>query len=87
MVTTSITWGLGPLNISYFICIMKTIHVSEVDLRIKYGICKMLCIYFMASRKVKSSNSGRFISLAPKSLWTVTVAMKLKDTCSLKGKL
>ena len=27
-----------------------------------------------------------FIFLAPKSLWTVTAAMKLKDTCSLKEK-
>ena len=24
-------------------------------------------------------------SWAPKSLWTVTIAMKLKDTCSLEG--
>jgi len=28
-----------------------------------------------------------FIFLAPKSLWMVTAAMKLKDTCSLAGKL
>ena len=28
-----------------------------------------------------------FIFLAPKSLWMVTAAMKLKDTCSLEGKL
>ena len=28
-----------------------------------------------------------FISWAPKSLWTVTVAMELKDTCFLEGKL
>ena len=27
-----------------------------------------------------------FISWAPKSPWMVTVAMKLKDTCSLEGK-
>ena len=27
-----------------------------------------------------------FIFLAPKSLWTVTAAMKLKDTCSFKEK-
>ena len=27
-----------------------------------------------------------FISWAPKSLWTVTAAMKLKDTCSLERK-
>ena len=26
-------------------------------------------------------------SWAPKSLWTVTATMKLKDTCSLEGKL
>ena len=26
-------------------------------------------------------------SWAPKSLWTVTAAMKLKDACSLKGEL
>ena len=26
-------------------------------------------------------------SWAPKSLWTVTEAIKLKDVCSLKGKL
>ena len=28
-----------------------------------------------------------FFSSAPKSLWMVTAAMKLKDTCSLKEKL
>ena len=28
-----------------------------------------------------------FIFLNPKSLWTVTTAMKLKDSCSLKEKL
>ena len=28
-----------------------------------------------------------FFSWAPESLWTVTATMKLKDTCSFKGKL
>ena len=28
-----------------------------------------------------------FIFLDPKSLWTMTAAMKLKDTCSLEGNL
>ena len=28
-----------------------------------------------------------FFSLAPKSLWMVTVTMKLKGACSLEGKL
>ena len=35
----------------------------------------------------EDGNSDRFFSWAPKSLWTVTAAMKLKDTCSLEGKL
>ena len=41
----------------------------------------------MANRKGKSGNSDRFlVSLAPKSLQTVTAAMKLKDAHSLEGK-
>ena len=28
-----------------------------------------------------------FILLAPKSMWTMTTAMKEQDTCSLEGKL
>ena len=28
-----------------------------------------------------------FISWAPEALWMVTAAMKLKDVCSLEGKL
>ena len=41
----------------------------------------------MANRKGKSGNSDRFlVSWAPKSLQTVTAAMKLKDAYSLEGK-
>ena len=35
----------------------------------------------------KSENSDRLFSWAPKSLWTGTAAMKLKDACSLEEKL
>ena len=35
----------------------------------------------------ENGNSERLLSWAPKSLQTVTTAMKLKDTCSLDGKL
>ena len=35
----------------------------------------------------KSGNSDRFFSWAPKSLQTVTAAMKLKDACFLEEKL
>ena len=41
-----------------------------------------------ANRRGKSGNSGRFYFLGlQKSLLTVASAMKLKDTCSLEGKL
>jgi len=42
----------------------------------------------MVTRREKSGSSDRFYFLGlQKSLQTVTAAMKLKDTCSLKGKL
>ena len=44
--------------------------------------------YFMANRWGKSGNSDRFFfPWAPKSLWTLTTEMKLKDICSLEEKL
>ena len=42
---------------------------------------------FIANRWGKSGSSDRFLfSWAPRSLWTMTAAMKLKDTCSLEEK-
>ena len=42
----------------------------------------------MANRWGNNGNSDRLLfSWAPKSLQVVTAAMKLKDTCSLEGKL
>ena len=44
--------------------------------------------HFLANRWRNSGNSGRlYFGGAPKSLQMVTVAMKLKDTYFLKGKL
>ena len=43
--------------------------------------------HFMANRWGNSGNSDRLFSWAPKSLQMVTVAMKLKDACSLEEKL
>ena len=44
----------------------------------------------MENRWGKNGNSGEMgkilFSWAPKSLWMVTAAMKLKDTCFLEGK-
>ena len=42
--------------------------------------------HFMANRWGNNGNSDRLFSWAPKSLTIVTVAMKLKDTCSLEEK-
>jgi len=48
----------------------------------------------MASSPITSWQMGKMwkqhqisFSWAPESMWTVTVAMKLKDTCSLEEKL
>ena len=42
----------------------------------------------MENRKGKNCSSDRFLfSWAPKSLQTTTAAMKLKDACSLEGRL
>ena len=35
----------------------------------------------------RNENSDRLFSWAPKSLWTMTAAMKLKEACSLEEKL
>ena len=44
--------------------------------------------HFMASRSGKSRSNGRFFfPWASKSLQIVTAVMKLKDVCSLEGKL
>ena len=53
----------------------------------KTKIMAILSHHFMANRRGKNGNSDRLFSWVPKSLRTVTVAMKLKDTCSLGGKL
>jgi len=41
----------------------------------------------MANRRGKSGEVTIFFSWAPKSLQMVMAAMKLKDICSLEGKL
>ena len=44
-----------------------------------------ITLWQIEGRKVEAVTD--FIFWAPKSLWTVILAMKLKDTCSLEGKL
>ena len=40
--------------------------------------------HFMTNRWGNNGSSDKLFSWAPKSLWTVTAAMKLKDACSLE---
>ena len=45
-------------------------------------------VSFMANRRGESGSSDRlYFWVAPESLKIVTAAMKLKDVCSLEGKL
>ena len=45
--------------------------------------------HFVANKRGKSGSSDKFRPQpwAPESLWMVIAAMKLKDSCSLEGKL
>ena len=72
--------------------LMKVKEESEnVGLKLNIQKTKIMAsspITFMANRWGNNGNSERvFLGGAPKSLQTVTVAMKLKDACSLEEKL
>ena len=71
--------------------LMKVREESE-KFGLKLNIQKMKIMaswshHFMLNRWVNSGNSDRLFWGAPKSLQMVTAAMKLKDVCSLEGKL
>ena len=58
---------------------LKTQHSKDHDIRSHH---------FKANRRGKSGKQWQVLfSWAPKSLWTVTAPMKLKDPCSLEGKV
>ena len=42
--------------------------------------------YHFMARRGESGNSDRYFSWAPKLLWMVTAAIKLKEACFLEGK-
>ena len=59
---------------------LKTQHSKNKDHGIQF-------YHFMANRWGKMETVADLFSWSPKSLWTVTEATKLKDTCSLEEKL
>ena len=73
--------------------LMKMKEESEkVGLKLNIKKTKMMSSgpithHFMANRWGNNGNSDTLFFGAPKSLQRETAAMKLKDTCSLEGKL
>ena len=71
--------------------LMKVKEESEkVGLKINIEKTKIMASSPMTSWQIDGETLKTvtdFIVLAPKSLQMVTAAMKLKDTCSLEGKL
>ena len=76
---------------NYKSLLMKVKEESEnVGFKLNIQKTKIMAsgpINFMGNRWGKSGNSVRLFFWAPKSLQIVIADMKLKDACSLEGKL
>ena len=68
--------------------LMKVKEESEkVGVKLKIQKMKIMASGPITSWQIDGPTVADFIFLAPKSLQMVTAAIKLKDTCSLEGKL
>ena len=68
--------------------LMKMKEMSEkVGLKLNIQKIKIMASGPITSRQIDGETVTDFILGAPKSLFMVTAAMKLKDTCSLEEKL
>ena len=71
---------------------MKVKEESEkAGLKLNIQITKIMASGSISSSQIDGEINGNsdktLLSWTPKSLWMVTAAMKLKDTCSLEEKL
>ena len=67
---------------------MKVKEESEkVGLKLNIQKTKIMASGPITSWQIDGETVADFIFWAPKSLWMVIAAMKLKDACSLEGKL
>ena len=69
--------------------LMKVKEESEkIGFKLNIQKTKIMASSPITSRQVdgEKMETDRLFSCAPKSLWTVTAAMKLKDACSLEEK-
>ena len=60
---------------------------EEVGLKLNIQKTKIMAFGPITSWQIDGETAADFIFWAPKSLQMVTAAMKLKDSCSLEGKL
>ena len=68
--------------------LMKVKEESEkVGLKLNIQKTKIMASGPITSWQIDGETVADFIFWAPKSLWMVIAAMKLKDACSLEGKL
>ena len=67
---------------------MKVKESGKVDLKLNFQKSKIMASSPITSWQIDGETVADFIFLGtPKSLQMVIAAMKLKDTCSLEGKL
>ena len=66
---------------------MKVKVESEVGLKLNIQKMKIMVSFHITSWEIDVETVSDFIFWSPKSLQTVTAAMKLKDAYSLEGKL
>ena len=65
---------------------MKVKESGKAGLKLTIQKTKIMACGPITSWQI-DGDSDRLFSWAPKSLWMVTAAMKLKEACSLKEKL
>ena len=79
---------LGRKSVTNLKSILMKVKEKSLKAGLKLNIRDIQSHHFMANRWGNKGNSDRLYFLgAPKSLQMVTVAMKLKDACSLEEKL
>ena len=63
------------------------VESEKVGLKLNVQKTKIMASSAITSWQIDGETVADFILGAPKSLWMVIAAMKLKDACSLEGKL
>ena len=62
------------------------VESEKAGLKLSIQKTKVMALAPITSWEIDGETNGNIFSWALQSLWTVTVAIKLKDACSLAGK-